>query len=36
MSENNTVCESNINNDNKSKKQSLTVDTNYVYFKYNN
>ena len=35
MSENNTVCESNINNDNKCKKQSLTVNTNYVYFKYN-
>ena len=35
MSENNTVSESNINNDNKCKKHSLTVDTNYVYFKYN-
>ena len=35
MSKNNTVCESNIKDANNSKKQTLTVDTNFDYFKYN-
>ena len=35
MSENNAVCESNNKHVNSSKKQTLTVDTNFDYFKYN-
>ena len=35
MSKNNTVCESNCNKNNNFKKTSLTVNTNYIYFKHN-